>query len=191
LVAVGSYTIGKERMFTAIAEALDCRIWATSQKAKILKALGDKVIQSRLTETSSDAGVHVLEMKHVKNRREMEQYLELVGQGGRRFNHILTVTPTGWTHTRGASVESSLASLAIQTYGKVSSLSVPYSEHSSFGELRRFVKFLQLKNYRQVIPTVNVGSERERERMNVLFQDWIAQDSRPEKRGRAGNAPTN
>jgi len=173
LVAVGSYTIGKERMFTALAEALDGKIWAATPKAKILKVLNDNVINARLTNTPAEACVHVLDMKAVKNRREMEQYLELVGSGGTKFNHVLTVTPTGWTHKKGASSDASLSSLAIQTYGRVSSLSVPYSEHSSFSELKRFIKFLRLKSWRQIIPTVNVGSPRERERMGILFQEWV------------------
>ena len=39
LICVGSYTIGKERIFMAIAEALDCKIFAATEKSRVLKTL--------------------------------------------------------------------------------------------------------------------------------------------------------
>ena len=39
LICVGSYTIGKERIFMALAEAIDTKIFASTEKAKILKTL--------------------------------------------------------------------------------------------------------------------------------------------------------
>jgi hypothetical protein len=42
LVAVGSYTIGKERIFMALAEELNCKIWANTEKRRVLKAIGDE-----------------------------------------------------------------------------------------------------------------------------------------------------
>lgn len=48
---------------------------------------------------------------------------------------------------------------------------IPYSEHSSFLELKRFVQWLQpLK----IIPTVNVGSWDSRKAMERCFSEWLA-----------------
>jgi DNA cross-link repair 1A protein len=49
---------------------------------------------------------------------------------------------------------------------------VPYSEHSSFRELTMFVCAL---NIVKVIPTVNVGSKKSRERMKMWVERWEAE----------------
>ena len=37
LICVGSYTIGKERIFSAIAQHFDAKVWASAEKTRILK----------------------------------------------------------------------------------------------------------------------------------------------------------
>ncbi len=175
LILVGSYTIGKERVFSSLAEELDCQIWASKEKTRVLKALDEPAIKSRLTGDAASAQIHVVDMGKTRNRRDLRQYMELIGPPG-RFNHVLAVSPTGWTHSRGATREESLTGMAIKTYGDVSSFDVPYSEHSSFSELRRFVKFLRLRSPDCVIPTVNVGRADEREAMKQLFNIWISDE---------------
>ena len=32
VILVGGYTIGKERIFKGIAEALDCKVWANTKR---------------------------------------------------------------------------------------------------------------------------------------------------------------
>ena len=74
---------------------------------------------------------------------------------GAHYNHILGIKPTGWTHSRGEGQESSLADVRIVTKGQLSLLEVPYSEHSSYSELRRFINFLRIREVGQIVPMVN------------------------------------
>ena len=55
---------------------------------------------------------------------------------------------------------------------------VPYSEHSSYTELKNFVKFLRPE---KVQPTVNNGDPKKRKKMEELFHAWLNNPS-PEKR---------
>ena len=48
---------------------------------------------------------------------------------------------------------------------------VPYSEHSSFRELTMFCCALRID---RIIPTVNVGSAKSREKMKVWCERWAA-----------------
>ena len=68
--------------------------------------------------------------------------------------------------------ESSLLSVDIITRGQVSILEVPYSEHSSFGELERFVKFLGLQSERNIIDTVSRNSS-QRQLVREICKGWI------------------
>ena len=58
------------------------------------------------------------------------------------------------------------SSAAMQVYG------VPYSEHSSFRELTMFCTALRIE---KVIPTVNVGSAKSRERMKAWCERWAVE----------------
>lgn len=51
----------------------------------------------------------------------------------------------------------------------VSFYMVPYSEHSSFRELTCFCCSLDIG---KVIPTVNIGSEKSRAKMNSWLEKW-------------------
>ncbi|EPY82176.1 hypothetical protein CB1_000678029 [Camelus ferus] len=48
-------------------------------------------------------------------------------------------------------------------------LGIPYSEHSSYLEMKRFVQWLKPQ---KIIPTVNVGTSKSRSTMEKYFKEW-------------------
>ncbi|NXV10321.1 DCR1A protein, partial [Cettia cetti] len=88
------------------------------------------------------------------------------------FDHILAFKPTGWTYSNSC---LSLADIKPQTRGKITIYGIPYSEHSSYLEMKRFVQWLKPQ---KIIPTVNVGDWRDRSLMEMHFRDWMTEGNR-------------
>lgn len=62
LVAVGTYTIGKEKVAVRLAKELDCKIYASQSKREILGLLDDFDLQSRIVCDPTAARIHLLKM---------------------------------------------------------------------------------------------------------------------------------
>ncbi|NXW45787.1 DCR1A protein, partial [Nyctiprogne leucopyga] len=88
------------------------------------------------------------------------------------FDQVLAFKPTGWTYSDSC---LSLVDIKPQTRGKVTIYGIPYSEHSSYLEIKRFVQWLKPQ---KIIPTVNVGDWRARSLMEKHFRDWMIEGSR-------------
>jgi len=177
LICAGSYTIGKERIFTAIAQEIKAKIWGSTEKVRVLKTLSDPIIDSNLTKISCDAQIHVVEMHKVKRK---EALLEHLAKNGERYNCVLGIVPTGWTHERGATSGNSLANMSIKNLkDNVFQLNVPYSEHSSYSEMKRFCQFLKLGSSDKILATVNVGNPVSRNAQKAIFRQWIEEDNQP------------
>lgn len=63
-----------------------------------------------------------------------------------KYDEIIAIRPSGWSHSK-----TSNNSISVERRGKIIVVEAPYSEHSSFDELREFITFFQPK---KVIPTV-------------------------------------
>ncbi|NWY24872.1 DCR1A protein, partial [Pheucticus melanocephalus] len=88
------------------------------------------------------------------------------------FDQILAFKPTGWTYSDSC---HSLEDIKPQTRGKITIYGIPYSEHSSYLEMKRFVQWLKPQ---KIIPTVNVGDWRDRSLMEMHFRDWMTEGNR-------------
>ncbi|XP_041476365.1 uncharacterized protein LOC121424687 isoform X2 [Lytechinus variegatus] len=62
LIVCGTYTIGKEKVFKAIAEALKCKVFVESRKYKVLECLEDNDLMSLLTRDIQSSRLHVIAM---------------------------------------------------------------------------------------------------------------------------------
>lgn len=170
LIVCGSYFIGKEKVYGALADRLNCMIWVSAEKRSILQCLNVSSLTNRLTTDQMLARVHVLPLAHI-SFRTLQSYL-LIFQS--QYSHLVAFKPT--------SRENSTAKQT--SVGNVSIYSVPYSEHSSYSELRRFVQFIQPK---QVIPTIggssggNNGGSRNKHSVDDIISGWLAGDNSDNK----------
>ncbi|MCO5605800.1 hypothetical protein L7F22_059984 [Adiantum nelumboides] len=163
LVVVGAYSIGKERVYLGIAEALNVPIFVESRRSRILGALEWPEIVSKLSTDASSTLLHVLPIGHLRPQK-LRAYLQCYP----KYNAVLAFRPTGWTYSE--KIGNELHLLKPTVMGSITVYGVPYSEHSSFTELQEFVQFLQPEN---IIPTVNVGNPQTRDRMKSYFRQWL------------------
>ncbi|XP_054437525.1 DNA cross-link repair 1A protein [Pteronotus mesoamericanus] len=162
LVVCGTYSIGKEKVFLAIAEVLGSKVGMSREKYKTLQCLNIPEINSFITTDMGSSLVHLLPMMQINFKG---LYSHLKRYDG-RYNQILAFRPTGWTHSNKL---TSIADVVPQTKGNISIYGIPYSEHSSYLEMKRFVQWLKPQ---KIIPTVNVGTLKSRSAMEKCFKEW-------------------
>ncbi|RYP62403.1 hypothetical protein DL771_009738 [Monosporascus sp. 5C6A] len=194
LVVCGTYSIGKERICKAIAQALGTKIFASPAKERIVRQLGDPELAALLTSDPREAQVHMQALAEIR-AETLQDYLDTQKP---HFTRIVGFRPSGWNFrspSAGASVAPSAVPTTAILHGPgwrprfaVSDLvaqrgstpdamcfGVPYSEHSSFRELALFLMTLRVD---RVVPTVNVGSEASRRRMKGWIDRWLAERRR-------------
>ncbi|CAO3571484.1 unnamed protein product [Mortierella alpina] len=183
VICVGTYLIGKERVFKAIAKAINSKVFVQHSKLQIMACLEDPELTSMLTSNRYEAQVHLLHMGSNMSPESLQEYLDTLSP---TFTRLIAIRPTGWTFTgtkkytpadSGATdtlpaVAPTPTTLELRpsfTSPTIKIYPVPYSEHSSFNELAGFVRSLDI---RKIIPTVGVGSEKGRHAMNEWFRRW-------------------
>lgn len=185
LVVIGTYSIGKERICLGIAKALNSKIYAPAPKQRICAALEDPELSSRLTSDPIEAQVHMQMLMEIR----AETLFEYLQGYKAHFSRVVGFRPTGWNYRppTSRSTENPAVSTVLNSDGWKSRFTmrdlvpqrgstresncfgVPYSEHSSFRELTMFCCALRIG---RVIPTVNVGSAKSREKMKGWIDRW-------------------
>lgn len=165
LVVCGSYSVGKEKVFLALAEVLGSKVCLSRDKYNTMCCLESEQVKQRITTDWKAAQVHVLPMMQLSFNK-LQSHLSRFTQ---QYDRMVAFKPTGWTFSQQL---QSVEDIEPQTSGNISIYGIPYSEHSSFLEMKRFVQWLQpLK----IIPTVNNGSWASRKAMEKCFSDWLAE----------------
>lgn len=185
LVIVGTYSIGKERICLGVARALNSKIYAPPGKQKICAALEDPELNARLTNDPLEAQVHMQMLMEIR----AETLADYLTGYKPHFSRIVGFRPSGWNYrppnsrfTESPAVQTvlhsdnwksrySMAELVPQrgSTREANCFGVPYSEHSSFRELTMFCCALRID---KIIPTVNVGSAKSREKMKAWIEKW-------------------
>ncbi|KAJ8555442.1 hypothetical protein K7X08_012938 [Anisodus acutangulus] len=146
LFLIGSYTIGKERLFVEVARALQKKVYVNASKLRILECLGfTREEMQFFTLNEQESQIHVVPMWTLASFKRLKF---VSNQYAGRYSLIVAFSPTGWSFGKGK--KKSTGSRWQQ--GTIIRYEVPYSEHSSFSELKEFVKFVSPVN---IIPSVN------------------------------------
>ncbi|KAL5206864.1 hypothetical protein ABZP36_035073 [Zizania latifolia] len=146
LILIGSYTIGKERLFMEVARLLQKKIYVGAAKLQILKRLDlPQEIMHWFTANEAESHIHVVPMWTLASFKRMK-YLST--QYADRFDLIVAFCPTGWSFGKGRKKAPGRK----WQQGTIVRYEVPYSEHSSFTELQEFVRFISPEH---IIPSVN------------------------------------
>lgn len=166
LICCGAYFIGKERIALALSHALGVKIYVDKRRFKTMKQLEWQELEEQLTDEPTETPLHVVNMGSLRENI-VTKYCKDNVSNSKKIDVILAIRPTGWTHN----AKQTLADIhpTIGRSGKYAFLGVPYSEHSSFVELQRFVRWLKPLH---VLPHVNVGNVESRERQNRLIKPW-------------------
>ncbi|XP_042031827.1 DNA cross-link repair 1A protein-like [Salvia splendens] len=145
LFLIGSYTIGKERVFLEVAKALHKKVYVTAAKLRILECLGFKQEDMQwFTTNEQESHIHVVPMWSIASFKRLDHMAKhYMG----RFSLIVAFSPTGWSFGKGKKSTGRR-----WQKGTMIRYEVPYSEHSSFMELKEFVKLISPAN---IIPSVN------------------------------------
>ncbi|THH11324.1 hypothetical protein EW145_g729 [Phellinidium pouzarii] len=95
LIVVGTYTIGKERIVKAIAQALETKVYCDARKAAILRCQDDPELHALMTSNPLEAGVHVVPLGMVASDR----FKDYMARWKDRWTRAVAFRPTGWTYT--------------------------------------------------------------------------------------------
>ncbi|XP_006002870.1 DNA cross-link repair 1A protein [Latimeria chalumnae] len=165
LVVCGTYSVGKEKVFLAIADVLGCKVSMSREKYNTMQCLESKSIKSLITVDWDSTQLHVLSMMQV-NFKGLNMHLNKFSG---KYDQVLAFRPTGWTYSGQC---DSVADTKPQTRGNITIYGIPYSEHSSYLEMKHFVQWVRPN---KIIPTVNVGKWQARKAMEKLFSEWMSE----------------
>ncbi|XVE53817.1 hypothetical protein DITRI_Ditri03aG0032500 [Diplodiscus trichospermus] len=145
LFLIGSYTIGKERLFLEVARVLRRKVYIPAAKLRVMECLGFSAEDMRwFTLNEQQSQIHVVPMWTLASFKRLKN---ISNQYAPRFSLIVAFSPTGWTFSKGKKSPGRRSQ-----QGTIIRYEVPYSEHCSFTELREFVKLLSPET---IIPSVN------------------------------------
>ncbi|XP_020799575.1 DNA cross-link repair 1A protein [Drosophila serrata] len=141
LIVCGAYVIGKEKIWLALAEEFSLNVWTEPHRSGAVSCLQWPELQFILTDDPRAANLHVIGLGKISYPSLVEYFKPFEDQ----YDMLLGIRPSGWEKNSKPS------------YGKrISTIGIEYSEHSSYKELERFVRFLKPK---RVISTVPVGRD--------------------------------
>ncbi|CAA6665437.1 unnamed protein product [Spirodela intermedia] len=167
LFLISTYVIGKEKILLEVSRQLNCALHVDARKMKILRAsgLGDPGI---FTEDAKGSCIHVIGWNLLGEtwpyfRPNFVKMREIMLERG--YSKAVGFVPSGWMY------EKRSRDFPVRVKDSLEIHLVPYSEHSSYEELREYVRFLRPK---RVIPTVGMEASKLDSKHGLLIQKHFA-----------------
>lgn len=144
LVLVATYTLGKERVLLGIARRCGVRVAVEPARLTRLHMLGLAPADLALfTADRAATHVHACALGGAPFRA-----LDAALAAAPQYRAAALIQPTGWAQAECAARG---VAATVHRHGRCTVHGVPYSEHCSFSELRRFVRLLRP---RRIVPLV-------------------------------------
>ena len=172
LFLCGTYFIGKERVWLALAAALHTKVYVSPRwrrKRRLLleclkeDAAGESVYAPWLTEDAAAAQIHLVHIGDT-DWKVLRRVYQQQREQGNAYVQVVGVRATGWCHSAVSAATSGVQGMrplvphaplplqrTVKHQGTCILYQLPYSEHSSFTELQAFVRWLRPT---RIIPTV-------------------------------------
>ncbi|KAK3161598.1 hypothetical protein QOZ80_1BG0079140 [Eleusine coracana subsp. coracana] len=168
LCLIATYVVGKERILLEVARRCRCLIHVDGKKMDILTMLGFGGDKGVFTNDATVTDVHVIGWNVLGEtwpyfRPNFVKMKEIMQERG--YHKAIGFVPTGWMY------ETKKEGFAVRVKDSLEIHLVPYSEHSSYDELRDYVRFLHPK---RVIPTVGVNSGKLDSKEAITLQKHFA-----------------
>ncbi|KAJ1284834.1 hypothetical protein BS78_03G235400 [Paspalum vaginatum] len=168
LCLIATYVMGKERILLEVARRCGCSIHVDSRKMEVLTLSGFGGEIGVFTEDAEETDVHVIGWNILGEtwpyfRPNFVKMKEIMMERG--YTKAVGFVPTGWMY------ETKKEGFAVRVKDSLEIHLVPYSEHSSYDELREYVKFLHPK---RVIPTVGVDAGKLDSKETIALQKHFA-----------------
>ncbi|KAL2652826.1 hypothetical protein R1flu_020954 [Riccia fluitans] len=126
LFLIGTYTIGKERIFLEVGKVLRKKIYVGSAKMKLLECMDLSAEDTKwLTCNDQESFIHVVPLWSISSFKRMNS---ISRHYHGRYKLIVAFSPTGWSFGRGKKKTPGKR----HQQGTMIRYEVPYSEHSSF-----------------------------------------------------------
>eukprot|EP01117_Protostelium_nocturnum_P011392 TRINITY_DN4131_c0_g1_i6.p1 TRINITY_DN4131_c0_g1~~TRINITY_DN4131_c0_g1_i6.p1 ORF type:complete len:781 (-),score=370.54 TRINITY_DN4131_c0_g1_i6:7-2205(-) len=151
LFLVGTYSIGKEKVFLKIAQEFKIKAFVTDEKYQLLSCyLSKEELDKWITTDPSQTNLHVVSMAFLNFKRMWELHQQFKN----KYTKVIGFQPTGWAFGKTIQSITKKTSGALELYG------VPYSEHSNYNELREFVDFVKPKKVKKIKSHfINLGNK--------------------------------
>lgn len=163
VIVVGTYVIGKEKVWSTMARQLGCRVWLEKSRLAAVECYEDPSLLELIEVDPTKALIHVLPLQNVV----YENLIGYLSQFEDVFTHALAIRPSGWERNPKP-----------RRRGAITILGVQYSEHSCYSELERFVRYLQPE---EAISTVPLGSDHTK--VPRIPTKWLKKDVKPLRKG--------